>query len=43
MQSKLVDQGSIPAYLFEYGLDEHSLSRRTIGKKIRIGWRLLIE
>ena len=37
MQSKLFDQGAIPAHLFEYRIDQHGLSRRAIGKKIRVG------
>jgi len=37
MQSKLFDQGSIPAHLFKYRIDHHSLSRCAVGKKIRVG------
>jgi hypothetical protein len=43
MQSEFFDQGGISAHLFEYRIDQHRRSRRAIGKKIRVGRRLLIE
>ena len=42
-QPKLVEQCAIPAYLFEYRIDQYRSARFFVGKKVRVGRRLLVE